>query len=117
MFVTVTGTETEVAVLAETSRATAVSLWGPFAAVVVFQVTEYGGVVSSVPRIVPSSMNWTPTTASLSAALAVTSIVPPIVPAPGAVIETVGGVVSPETGVALWRMNLPTDGTPFVSRR
>ena len=45
-------------------------------------------------------MNWTPATATLSAALALTGVVPArLAPAAGAVTETVGGVVS-GTGLA-----------------
>ncbi len=90
---------------------------GPFGTVVVFQTIEYGAVVSSAPRIAPSSMNCTPTTASLSVAFAVTLIVPLTFPLAGAVTETVGGVVSPESGAGFSRMNEPSDGTPLVSTR
>ena len=56
-------------------------------AVVVFQATRYGAVVSSAPRFAPSSLNCTPATPTLSAASAVTSIVPRHGrPAAGAVI-------------------------------
>src|SRR5207253_1864228 len=77
-------------------RATAVTVWLPLVAVVVFQVTEYGVAVSSAPRFTPSSLNWTPTTPTLSAAVAVTAVVVPetVAPPAGAVIDTVGGVVS-----------------------
>jgi hypothetical protein len=51
--------------------------------------------VTSAPRFAPSSLNCTPTTPTLSAALAETVVVPATVaPAAGAVIETVGGVLS-----------------------
>ena len=61
----------------------------------VFQVVEYGEVVSSVPRFVPSSLNWTPATPMLSDAVADTVMVPEtVVPAVGADSETEGGVVS-----------------------
>ena len=84
------------------SRARAVSVCGPFAAVVVFQDTEYGLVVSSAPRLTPSSRNCTPATPTPSLAAAVTFTVPsrPRRPAAGAVTVTVGGVVSGGGGAA-----------------
>ena len=51
--------------------------------------------MSSAPRLSPSSLNWTPTTPTLSEALAVTVMVPETVePDEGDVMLTVGGVVS-----------------------
>src|SRR2546425_13377176 len=51
--------------------------------------------MSSAPRLTPSSLNWTPTTPTLSVAFADTVIVPETVaPADGAVMETIGGVGS-----------------------
>src|SRR5438876_4432268 len=92
---TVTLTTVEVVVLPAASRATAVKLCEPLLAVVVFQETEYGATVTSAPRFVPSSLNCTPTTPTLSLALAETLIVPATeAPMAGAVIDTVGGVVS-----------------------
>ena len=78
------------------SLAVAVREWVPFVAEVVFQVMEYGAVVSSVPRLVPSSLNWTPDTAMLSEAVAerVTVVPETVEPVVGAVREMVGGVVS-----------------------
>ena len=94
-FITVTLTAAEVAVLPAASRATAVTLWLPFALKVVFQEIEYGAVVTSAPRFTPSSLNCTPTTPTLSVAVAATMIVlATVVPAVGAEMETVGGVVS-----------------------
>src|SRR2546427_6159894 len=82
-------------VLPAASRATAVKLWEPLATRVVFQEIEYGAAVTSAPRFAPSSLNCTPTTPTLSVALAETVIVPATVaPAAGAVSETIGGVVS-----------------------
>jgi hypothetical protein len=64
-------------------------------AVVVFQDTEYGALVSSLPRAAPSRRNWTPTTPTLSAASAVTDTVAETVEPPaGAVTDTVGGTPS-----------------------
>ena len=75
--------------------ATAVSEWLPFAAAVVSQETENGDCVSSAPRTAPSSLNWTPVTATLSDAPAAT-LTEPVTTAPptGADTATVGGVVS-----------------------
>src|SRR6266851_5636773 len=92
---TVTFTGAEVVVLPAASRATAVRACAPAVAVAVFQATEYGAVVTSVPRFEPSSLNWTPTTPTLSVAVALTVVVPvTVAPFAGAVIATVGGVVS-----------------------
>src|SRR2546430_17389857 len=96
---TVTLTAAVVAIFPAASRATAVRLCAPSEASVVFQLVGYGAVVTSAPRLAPSSLNCTPTTPTLSVALAETEIVPETVePADGAVIETVGGVTS---GMAL----------------
>jgi len=66
--------------------------------VVVFHETEYGAAVTSAPALSPSSRNCTPTTPTLSEALAVTLIVPAtMVPEAGEVMLTVGGVVSLNT--------------------
>jgi hypothetical protein len=61
-FETVTVTEFEVNWRPSASRATAVRVCEPLLAVVVSQETEYGGLVSSAPRLEPSSLNWTPRT-------------------------------------------------------
>ena len=51
--------------------------------------------MSSVPKLFPSSLNWTPTTPTLSVAVDVTVIVPVnVAPLEGDIIETFGGVVS-----------------------
>src|SRR5436309_6741516 len=95
---TVTVTAEEVAVLPAASRATAVKVCEPLLAVVVFHETAYGAVVSSAPRLAPSSLNWTPTTPTLSEAFAVTLIVElTAAPFAGDVMLTVGGVVSLKT--------------------
>src|SRR5213594_2095020 len=100
MLFTVTLTVVAVAVLPAASRATAVRVWDALVAVVVFHERAYGAVVISAPRLAPSSLNWTPTTPTLSVALAETVSVPDTVaPLAGAVIETVGGVVSDGGGV------------------
>ena len=77
------------------SRATAVKVWLAFVAPVVFQLTLYGDVVSSLPRFAPSSLNCTPTTPTLSLAVAVTeTVAETVAPFVGAVRDTVGAVLS-----------------------
>src|SRR5438552_966256 len=94
-FTTVTLTAAEVAVLPAASRAKAVRVCAPALAVVVSQETEDGAAVSSAPKLAPSSLNCTPTTPTLSVALAETVTVPvTVAPAAGAVMETAGEVVS-----------------------
>jgi len=62
---------------------------------VVSQEIEYGVVVSSAPSVASSNLNCTPTTPTLSAAVADTIVAPETVaPLEGAVMDTVGGVVS-----------------------
>src|SRR5437867_12774670 len=61
----------------------------PLLALVVSQGTEYGAAVSSAPALTPSNWNCTPTTPTLSEALALTVIVPETVaPAAGEVMLT-----------------------------
>ena len=92
---TVTPTDVAVVLLPAASRAIAVSVCVVLVAVRVSHGTEYGAEVSSLPRLAPSRRNCTPATPTLSAALAVTLMLPSTVePAAGAVIETVGAVVS-----------------------
>src|SRR5215467_12037822 len=57
---TVTDTVVEVPRLPAASRAWAVRLCGPSVVVVVFQLALYGAVVTSAPRLAPSTLNWTP---------------------------------------------------------
>ena len=64
--------------------------------------------MSSSPRFCPPRLNWTPATARLSLAFAVTEIGPLTVPAAGLVIETCGGVVSPVTVAVAWFDGGPT---------
>src|SRR6266853_2066750 len=91
--VTVTGAEVER--LPAASRAIALRVCEPLLAAVVFQEIEYGALVSSAPRLAPSILNCTPTTPTLSEALAVTLVVPETVaPEAGDVTLIVGGVVS-----------------------
>src|SRR2546428_1287754 len=89
---TVMLTEAVVAILPAASRATAVRMCAPAEASAVLQLVAYGAVVTSAPRLAPSSMNCTPTTPTLSVALAEIVTVPATVaPLAGAVIETSGG--------------------------
>ncbi len=67
---TLTVTVVEVAVLPIASLATAVKAWLAFETEAVSQVIPYGLEVSSAPRLVPSNLNWTPTTPTLSVAVA-----------------------------------------------
>jgi hypothetical protein len=77
-----------------------VSAWEPFAAVVVFQLHEYGDVVS-VACSTPSRRISTLVTPTLSDADAATVVVPETVaPFAGAVIEVEGGCVSAGGGVS-----------------
>lgn len=95
VFETVTETGVEVLVFPAASLATAVRDLAPLDVWVVFQEYEYGEEVSSGPRLTPSSLNWTPTTPTLSVAVAVKLTVPERVELlVGAVRETVGAVVS-----------------------
>ena len=94
VLLTVTDTDCDVVVLPAASLAVAVSVCDAFVAVVVFHVTEYGDVVSSVLRFTPFSLNCTPETPTLSEAEAETETEEPETVPLGAVIDTVGGVVS-----------------------
>src|SRR5216117_237239 len=101
LLATVTVTGAEGVLLPAASRAIAVILCEPSLAVAVFHETEYGAVVASALPLIPSSSrNCTPTTPTLSEALAVTVTVADTVwPLPGEVMLTVGGVVSAAAGV------------------
>ena len=97
---TVTVTAAEVAVLPAPSRARAESLCSPLATPVEAQDSSYGAEVSSAPSGLPSRRNWTPAIPLASLALAATVVAPlTVAPAAGAVIVTVGGVVSAAAGV------------------
>jgi hypothetical protein len=75
---TVTLTGLDVTGTPSKTCATAVIVCGPLLAVVVFHETEYGAELSSAPRLLPSSWNWTPVTvrAPTIVTLAVTGTVP-----------------------------------------
>src|SRR5437899_480366 len=104
---TVTGTAALVVELLLKSRATAVSVWLPSDDPVVSQMTEYGSAGTSAPRGWPSTKNWTPATPALSDAFAATvTRLNTVEPAVGALMATLGGVVSgggdvPPTGVLM----------------
>src|SRR5205814_1766933 len=108
-FAIVTDTGSDVALLPAASRATAVSECGPFASDPVLHVTLYGEEVSSAPMGVVPSRNDTPTTPTLSLALAETSTLPDTLPPAGAVIETVGAIVSAVTVTRARPTALPTE--------
>jgi len=94
-FATVTVTGAELVRLPAASRATAARVCEPLLTLAVFQGIEYGALVSSAPKLAPSILNCTPTTPTLSEALAVTVTVADTVwPLLGEVMLTVGGVVS-----------------------
>ena len=95
VFETVTEAMVEALVFPASSLAIAMMLFEPLVVPVVSQEYEYGEDVSSAPRFTPSSLNWTPTTPTLSEAVAVRLVVPERVELlAGAVRETVGRVVS-----------------------
>ena len=78
------------------SRATAIKVCDPFFAVIVSHETEYGAEVSSEPRLLPSSLNWTPWTVSEPTILTVA-------------LTGVGPLtVEPEAGDVIVTMRLPT---------
>src|SRR5215204_3794649 len=97
---TVTDTAALVVRLPAASRAIAVTACVPAAAVALSQLTEYGAVVSSPPRLTPSSWNWTPATPRSSLAVAATVTTPDTAPADGVVSVTAGAVVSGGPGVS-----------------
>src|SRR6266404_1584989 len=97
-FITVTVTAADVVLLPAASRAIAVIVCDPLAALSVFHCAEYGAAVSSAPALLPSTWNCTAATPTLSDAFAVSVIAPETVaPAEGDVIETDGAVASLKT--------------------
>ena len=98
---TVTATAAEVAEFPAASRATATIECAALLTDVLSHVIEYGDDVSSVPTLVPSTLNCTPTTPILSEAVAESVTLAPETVAPfvGAVSETVGAVVSGDAPV------------------
>src|SRR5262245_39543431 len=77
------------------SRATALRVCAPLATPLVFHDTEYGEEVSSPPILLPSTLNCTPATPTLSDAVADTvTVLLTVAPLAGAENEMVGCVVS-----------------------
>src|SRR4029077_15697985 len=109
--VMVTGADS--AVLPLMSRASAVRGWGPLAIVGCVRGARWGGVVSSAPRGLLSTGNCTPATPASSVALAVMVTVPETVPV-GAVIDTVGAVVSPPPVVAALKVAICMTQAPLT---
>ena len=100
---TVTVTAGDVLTFPAASRATAVRVWTPLAARTVFHDMMYGAVVTSSPRLLPSTLNCTPATPTSSVALAERVILSKTVaPVGGAVMETAGGVMSDAPPVSRW---------------
>ncbi len=92
---TVTVIGFDVFVLPAWSRAVAVIVCVPLDTGIVFQVPEYGDTDSSVPRFTPSILNCTPTTPTLSDAVAARDTLPDtVVLFVGDVMDIVGNVVS-----------------------
>jgi hypothetical protein len=124
---TVTVNAADVRELPAASRATAVNVWLPFDADVVFHAAEYGLIVSSAPAFTPSTLNCTPMTRTLSDALAViVTVAETVDPLAGAVIDTDGRVLSAlltvtltEAEVVLWpaasRATAVRTCVPFVT--
>src|SRR2546430_15241788 len=94
----------EVVTLPAASRATAVSEWLPLPVLAVFQEIVYGAAVTSAPKLTPSSLNCTPTTPTLSEALALTAT------AAATVEAAAGAAVAPAGGAASTVLTLPTRG-------
>src|SRR5689334_12119936 len=95
LLLTVTLTADEVRWFPDASRARAVNECWPSLTDDDAQLVEYGDDVSSVPSGLPSRRNCTPTTRTLSDALAVTVTAPDTIdPFVGAVTDTFGCVVS-----------------------
>src|SRR3979411_2542305 len=98
------------------SLAIAESLCAPLVADVVFQEVEYGPATIKLPKLPPSSWNCTLATPTLSVALATTVMLPEtVVPLPGEVIETTGGVVSPPEEAVVNVRSLLTAGLLLAS--
>jgi hypothetical protein len=92
---TVTVTTALVVLFPTASLAIASSLCVPLLTLVVSHEYAYGADASKPPALMPSTWNCTLATPTLSAAFAETLTVPEtLAPAAGALIDTVGGVVS-----------------------
>src|SRR5438128_1558782 len=75
---TVTAIDNAVVWFPAASRATAVNVCAPLDAFVVFHAIQYGNAVISEPRLLPSSLNWTPAIPTLSDAIAETATDEPL---------------------------------------
>src|SRR6186997_3404604 len=107
----VTVIDADTAVRPTASRARAASVCAPGATVLESQLIVYGSDVTSAPSGAPSSRNWTPATLLSSDAFAArTTLEPDTGPAAGAVIDTVGAVMSTATVTVL-------DPVAFVESR
>jgi hypothetical protein len=97
---TVTVTAADVDTFPAASRATAVNACVPLDDPTLFQLTPYGELVSSNPKFTPSSLNCTPTTPTLSVAVALTATaLDTVTPFDGPVNDTTGACVSGGAGV------------------
>src|SRR5262245_59824166 len=114
VFATLTITGAEVVVLPDVSVARAVSVCAPLPTVRLSQFSPYGAVVSSAPVACPSTKNLTLATPALSLAFAATATMSLTVALLlGAVIDTVGGVVSPVPEAALNATMCMTQAEPL----
>ena len=88
-----------VAVLPAASRASALTIYVPGTSVVVSHVRSQGALVTSFSRFVPFKRNCTPTTSTLSVAVACNVMVPDTSwPSVGLIIVITGGSVSGGAG-------------------
>ena len=101
---TVTVTGSDVQSIPRMSRATAVNVCEPLLAAVVFHATEYGAVVSSPPRLLPSTRNRTPATVS-----------PPTI-VTLALIVVRPDTVEPDAGDVMLTIRLPSCADPVGAR-
>src|SRR5258708_6660297 len=102
---TVTVTGAEVYSRPIKSRATAIKVCEPLLAAVVFHEIEYGALVSSAPRLAPSSLNWTPATTRDPTMLTL------------ALTGTVPATVDPEAGEVIVTTKLPGGGSSCAKAR
>ena len=95
VFETVMVTTAEIVEFPAASLALAVMEWEPLDTDALFHALWYGAVFCSEPVATPSIRNCTPATPTLSEAVAARFTVPvSVLPAAGAVRETVGGTLS-----------------------
>ena len=107
----ITGTIADTVWFPAASLATAERLHDPFGRDVVSQKVTYGVVVISGPRLTPFTLNCTPAIATLSNAEAETVVIPETVaPADGALMDTIGDVVSTHVKIPDAEGPVPLDG-------